>query len=327
MNRSSAASEPTNHLPVLCEEAIDHLNIRDGGCYVDGTFGAGGYSINILTRAKCRLFAIDRDPAAIVVANKLSTRYGQSFVAIQGCFGSMDSLLSGHGVEQVDAVVLDLGISSNQLDDPVRGFSFRFDGPLDMRMGQNGVTAAEVVNSLSESDLADVIYSLGEEKLSRQVSRAIATARSKCPIHSTSKLADIVRGVVPRDHRRGGSDPATKTFQALRIYINDELNELDRGLEAAERLLVPGGRLVVVAFHSLEDRRVKNFFKQRQAVELGRSRHLPPTTHEEKEPSFKIITKRPLRPGISETTINPRARSARLRVAERTAAPPWTEIN
>ena len=190
-------------------------------------------------------------------------------------------------------------------------------------MGRDGITAADVVNSMCETELANLIFSLGEERFSRHVSRAIANERSKAPIRTTKKLADIVRRVIP--YRKGGKgiDPATRTFQALRIYVNDELGQLDRGLEAAERLLVPGGRLAVVAFHSLEDRRVKNFLKQREGHLSNKSRHLPAGIDNEREPSFKNLTKRPIRPKNSELETNPRSRSARLRVAERTEAPPW----
>ena len=315
------------HIPVLCDEAICHLNIRQGGRYVDGTFGKGGYASRILEEASCQLFAIDRDPMAFSEAMNLSERYGERFIPMQGCFGEMDSLLAEQGIGKVDSIVLDLGVSSLQLDDPSRGFSFRFDGPLDMRMGQDGPTAGDIVNSMTESDLADLIYTLGEERYSRRVSRAIVEARVNQTISSTGDLAKIIREVVPYKKFGQSIDPATKTFQALRIYVNDELGELDRGLEAAERLLNPGGRLVIVAFHSLEDRRVKNFFNERQGKTTGRSRYLPPREDSYNRPSFSVITKRPVRPSAAELRQNPRARSARLRVAERTSAAPWSELN
>lgn len=315
------------HIPVLCDEAICQLNIRNGGRYVDGTFGKGGYASRILEEASCQLFAIDRDPMAFSEAMNFSVRYGERFIPMQGCFGDMDSLLAAQGIGKVDSIVLDLGVSSLQLDDPSRGFSFRFNGPLDMRMGQDGPTAGDIVNSMTESDLADLIYTLGEERYSRRVSRAIVEARVNQPISSTDALAKIIRDVVPYKKFGQGIDPATKTFQALRIYVNDELGELDRGLEAAERILNPGGRLVIVAFHSLEDRRVKNFFNERQGKTTGRSRYLPPGEDNYKMPSFSVITKRPVRPSAAELKQNPRARSARLRVAERTSAAPWSEFN
>ena len=316
-----------DHIPVLCDEAICQLNIRQGGRYVDGTFGKGGYASRILEEASCQLFAIDRDPMAFSEAMNLSERYGERFIPMQGCFGEMDSLLAEQGIGKVDSIVLDLGVSSLQLDDPSRGFSFRFDGPLDMRMGQDGPTAGDIVNSMTESDLADLIYTLGEERYSRRVSRAIVEARVNQTISSTGDLAKIIREVVPYKKFGQSIDPATKTFQALRIYVNDELGELDRGLEAAERLLNPGGRLVIVAFHSLEDRRVKNFFNERQGKTTGRSRYLPPREDSYNRPSFSVITKRPVRPSAAELRQNPRARSARLRVAERTSAAPWSELN
>ena len=327
MNMRSVDAGQYEHIPVLCDEAICQLNIRNGGRYVDGTFGKGGYASRILEEASCQLFAIDRDPMAFAEAINLSERYGERFIPMQGCFGEMDSLLAEQGIAKVDAIVLDLGVSSLQLDDPSRGFSFRFDGPLDMRMGQDGPTAGDIVNSMAESDLADLIYTLGEERYSRRVSKAIVEARVNQPISSTNALAKIIREVVPYKKFGQGIDPATKTFQALRIYVNDELGELDRGLKAAERLLNPGGRLVIVAFHSLEDRRVKNFLNERQGKTTGRSRYLPPGKDDYKRPSFSVITKRPVRPSAAELKQNPRARSARLRVAERTSAAPWSELN
>lgn len=313
------------HLPVLCREAVDALNIKVGGHYVDGTFGAGGYTRAILQAATCRVFAIDRDPAAIARGGALAEKHGDNLTLIEGCFGDMDDLIQAKGTDRVDGVALDLGVSSPQIDDPERGFSFRFDGPLDMRMGRDGPSAADVVNSMAEGDLADIIYQFGEERLSRRVAKAIVLARTDEPIQTTSRLAEIVRRVVPSGKRGEGIDPATRTFQALRIHVNDELGELDRGLEAAERLLGPGGRLAVVAFHSLEDRRVKEFMRDRQGRIAGRSRHAPPVIEQRREASFAAVTRKPIRPGAAELAANPRARSARLRVAERTAAPAWNK--
>ena len=311
------------HLPVLCKESIDALNIRDGGCYIDGTFGAGGYSLEILSRAKCQLFSLDRDPIAIEKAEYLIRKFGDRFSISQGCFGDMEVLLSSVGIGSVDAIVLDLGVSSPQIDNPDRGFSFKSDGPLDMRMGSEGVTAEHIVNTLSEAELADIIYKYGEERLSRRVSKAIILARSKERITRTSVLADIIRKVVPRRKKGRDNDPATRTFQALRIYINDELGELKRGLNAAERILTPGGRLAVVAFHSLEDRCVKKFLAERLGRNRGVSRHAIAQEPSYRTASFKLITKKPIYPTSLEVQSNPRARSARLRVAERTAAPSW----
>jgi 16S rRNA (cytosine1402-N4)-methyltransferase len=315
------------HLPVLCQEAVDALNIRRGGCYVDGTFGVGGYSSEILARNDCRLFAFDRDPSAVMRAQDLTRCFGKKFSIIQGCFGGMEAMLLELGIRKVDGIVLDLGVSSPQIDDPKRGFSFRYDGPLDMRMGLEGATAEDVINTIGEMELADVIFNYGEERLSRRISKAIMVARLEERIKTTKHLADIVRKVVPRGRKGKNIDPATRTFQALRIYINDELRELERGLEAAERILVPGGRLVVVAFHSLEDRRVKSFFNERQGSGAGRSRHAPPEFVPFKEASFQVITKKPIYATSTEVAHNPRARSARLRVSQRTSAPAWSGEN
>jgi 16S rRNA (cytosine1402-N4)-methyltransferase len=239
---------------------------------------------------------------------------------VEGRFGEMERLVRGATQDPIAGVALDLGVSSTQLDSAERGFSFRLDGPLDMRMGQDGTSAADLVSGLEEGDLAELIRNLGEERYARRVARAIVTARRRAPIRRTGELADIVRGAIPR--REPGLDAATRTFQALRIAVNDELGELDRGLAAAERLLMPGGRLAVVAFHSLEDTRVKAFLRQRSGRAAGGSRHLPPTTAA-LAPSFTLLTRRPIRPGADEIARNPRARSARLRAAERTAAPAW----
>ena len=323
MQAGMEVSAEAVHLPVLCKEAIDALNIRDGGCYIDGTFGAGGYSLEILSRAKCQLFSLDRDPIAIEKAEYLIRDFGDRFSISQGCFGDMEVLLSSVGIGSVDAIVLDLGVSSPQIDNPERGFSFKADGPLDMRMGSEGVTAEHLVNTLSEAELADIIYTYGEERLSRRVSKAIILARSKERITRTSMLADIIRKVVPRRKKGRDNDPATRTFQALRIYINDELGELKRGLNAAERILTPGGRLAVVAFHSLEDRCVKKFLAERLGRNKGVSRHAIAQESFDRTASFKLITKKPIYPTLVEVQSNPRARSARLRVAERTAAPSW----
>jgi len=313
-------TEAPLHAPVLLEEAIAALAPRDQATYVDGTFGLGGYSRALLAAANCRVIAIDRDPAAIALGGELARANPGRFTVVEGRFGELAQILAQLGIAEVAGIALDLGVSSGQIDDPARGFSFRADGPLDMRMGEEGPTAAELVNRLAEGELARIIRDFGEERFGRQVARAIVTARAKAPIATTGQLAAIVRSVV----RAGadGIDPATRTFQALRIEVNDELGELDRGLAAAERLLKPGGRLAVVAFHSLEDRRVKRFMKGRSAAGRVRSRLLP-GERPECPASFRLITKKPIRPGEGELAANPRARSARLRAAERTAAPPW----
>jgi len=317
-----ATISDTGHTPVLLAEVLDALRPRDGGIYVDGTFGAGGYAQALLDAALTRVCAIDRDPAAIAAGAGLARASAGRLTLIEGRFGDMDRLVRAIGVERVDGVALDLGVSSMQIDDPARGFSFRADGPLDMRMGRDaGESAADLVAGLDEGPLADLIFRLGEERLARRVARAIVAARRTAPIETTAALAAIVRRVVPR--AADGIDPATRTFQALRIAVNDELGEVDRGLAAAERILAPAGRLAVVAFHSLEDRAVKGFLRARGGgASGGGSRHLPPPAARPAA-TFRELTRRPLRPGADEVARNPRARSAMLRVAERTEAPPW----
>ena len=310
----------TAHAPVLLAETIDALAPHDDGIYVDGTFGRGGYTRALLDRARCRVFAIDRDPEAVASGAALARAAGGRLTLIEGSYGDMATLLGTAGIAAVAGIALDLGPSSPQLDDPARGFSFRGDGPLDMRMARHGTTAADLVNTLPEAALADIIFLYGEERFSRRIARAVLAARETAPIQRTGELAAIVRKVVPA--QPGGIDPATRTFQALRIAVNDELGELERGLAAAERLLAPGGRLVVISFHSLEDRRVKTFLRQRSAAAPRGSRHLP-AAGGETAASFRLLTKKAVRPGEAELTRNPRARSARLRAAERTAAPPF----
>jgi 16S rRNA (cytosine1402-N4)-methyltransferase len=317
---SAHVTDARTHQPVLLAEVLAALEPRDGKLYLDGTFGAGGYARALLEAASCAVIGIDRDPAALTRGSALAARYGDRLALIEGRFGDMAALLAGRGITQVDGIALDLGVSSPQLDDPARGFSFRADGPLDMRMGSSGETAADLVNRLSERELAQLIFELGEERHARRVSKAIVGARAAAPITRTAALAEIVRSAVPR--AKDGIDPATRTFQALRIRVNDELGELDRGLASAERLLVPGGRLAVVAFHSLEDRRVKNFLRERASDAAGASRHAP-AGGSRRSPSFRLLHRRAVRPGPAELAANPRARSARLRAAERTAAPAW----
>ncbi len=323
VERQEAMHRPM-HRPVLLSEIIAVLEPRDGAVYVDGTFGAGGYSRALLDAARCTVWAIDRDPDAIAGGAPLVRHYADRLVVVAGRFGEMDRLLADNGVERVDGVALDIGVSSMQLDDPARGFSFMRDGPLDMRMERAGPSASDIVNTADEGDLAALIFDLGEERKARRVARAIVDARGERPITLTTQLAAIVRRVVRP--AADGLDPATRTFQALRIYVNDELGELDRGLGAAERLLCAGGRLAVVSFHSLEDRRVKRFLTTRAGRAPRASRHAPaqgPDQDGGKTPSFRLITRKPMRPGAAETAANPRARSARLRAAERLDAPVW----
>ena len=309
-----------DHVPVLLEEVLAALAPRDDATYIDATFGAGGYSAALLGAAQCRVLGIDRDPEALRHGEALAARHPGRLTVIEGRFGEMERLVAPVSATPIAGVAFDLGVSSIQLDRAERGFSFREDGPLDMRMGQEGETAADLVARLSETELAELIRDLGEERFARRVARAIATARGRAPIRRTGQLADIVRTAVPT--REPGLDAATRTFQALRIAVNDELGELERGLAAVERVLMPGGRLAVVAFHSLEDTRVKTFLRQRSGTAAGGSRHLPPPPGLPR-PSFTLLTRRPVRPSADEIARNPRARSARLRAAERTAAPPW----
>jgi 16S rRNA (cytosine1402-N4)-methyltransferase len=311
MNPASA-----RHIPVLGSEAVEMLEPRDGGIYVDATYGAGGYSRAILGTPGTRVIGIDRDRSAVAAGFDLVDRSDGRLTLVEDRFSNLAAVCAAQGSETVDGVVMDVGVSSMQLDEADRGFSFRLGGPLDMRMGHDGPTAADVIGRASEADLANIIYIFGEERHSRAVARAIVAARNEAPIVTTRALADIVAKVVWS--KPGEIHPATRTFQALRIFVNEELDELHLALSAAERVLKPGGRLVVVSFHSLEDRIVKNFLTER-GKSGGGSRHLPEVA--QAAPSFSILTKRPLTPGEAETSANPRARSAKLRAAERTGAP------
>jgi 16S rRNA (cytosine1402-N4)-methyltransferase len=313
------STPPGGHVPVLLEAVIAALAPRDGGTYIDGTFGAGGYSEALLAAARCRVFAIDRDPDAVRRGRALMPRHEGRLEVVEGRFGDMVRLLAPSATGPIAGVALDLGVSSAQLDTPDRGFSFRRDGPLDMRMGRGGESAADLVADLAEPDLAALIRDFGEERFARRVARAIAAARRRRPIRRTLELAEIVRAALPKSEP--GLDPATRTFQALRIAVNDELGELDRGLCAAERLLMPGGRLAVVSFHSLEDRRVKDFLRRRSTAAPRGSRHMPAVAGD--APSFRLVQRRPVRPSPAEIARNPRASAARLRAAERTAAAAW----
>ena len=307
------------HIPVLLSEIVAAIAPADGDTIVDGTFGRGGYAMAFLDAARCKVIGIDRDPEAVAAGRSTEAAASGRLVVIEGRFGDMESLVHG----PVDGVALDIGVSSPQIDDAERGFSFRADGPLDMRMARHGPTAADAVNTLPEETLATIIFQYGEERRSRRVARAIVAARAERPITRTAQLAEIVRRVVPAS--RGGIDPATRTFQALRIYVNDELDELGRGLSAAERLLRPGGRLAVVSFHSLEDRQVKRFLTERSGAAPRASRHQPEiASGPGPSPTFRLAHRKPVTPGTAEMAANPRARSARLRAAIRTDAPAWT---
>lgn len=310
------------HYPVLMNEVVHALEPKDGGCYIDATFGAGGYSRALLQVAACTVWAIDRDSNVRQHSEALEREFPGRITLLQGCFGDMEALLESVGVSGIDGVAIDLGVSSMQLDEPARGFSFRRDGPLDMRMGQSGVNAADVVNTMAEKELADIIYQYGEERASRKIARAIVELREDKPFERTGDLASLVRSIVRKS--KDGIDPATRTFQALRIHVNDELGEVGRGLRAAEALLSPNGRLAVVTFHSLEDRLVKRFFRDRSGDQSRGSRHLPvDLSQDEIQPSFKVANRKGVTAGEDEIRQNPRSRSARLRWAERTAAAPW----
>ena len=308
-----------SHTPVMVAEVLTALAPQAGDAILDGTFGGGGYASALLERG-CTVWAIDRDPDAIARGAVLAARHPGRLHLIEGRFGAMLRLMHDQGVTALDGVVLDLGVSSFQLDDPQRGFSFRSDGPLDMRMGRDGLTAADLIARLSEAELADTLYHLGEERLSRRIARAIALARAAAPIVTTAQLADIVRAVVPKDS--SGLDPATRSFQALRLAVNDELGEVSAALEQAARLLAPGGRLVVVAFHSLEDRLVKRFMTEAAGRRAAPSRHDPAqlARADVATVDFRLLTTRPLRPSEQEMRENPRSRSARLRALQRLEA-------
>jgi 16S rRNA (cytosine1402-N4)-methyltransferase len=297
------------HTPVMLKEVLAALMPRAGGVYLDGTFGGGGYTQGILEGAQCTVWAIDRDPEAIERGASLMARFPGRLHLLHGQFADMVTLLGQAGVTALDGVVLDLGVSSFQLDDPARGFSFRHDGPLDMRMEKQGTSAAELVNTLPERALADVLFQFGEERASRRVAHAIVAARQQAPIETTGRLAEIIRSVLPPD--RSGHHPATRSFQALRIKVNDELGQIERALAQAAGMLAPGGRLVVVAFHSLEDRIVKRFMTQ------VAGRHNPAGLKTRDAVDFRLLTARAQRPGSFESDANPRARSARLRALER----------
>ena len=314
---AAVAGGPAPHIPVLGRPAVEFLNVRDGGVYIDATFGAGGYTRAILDRADCKIIAIDRDASALALGQGLARSAHGRLTLVQERFSSLDAVAREQGFETVDGVVFDLGVSSMQLDTATRGFSFRHDGPLDMRMSGDGPSAADVVAHASERDLANIIFILGEERHSRSVARAIVRAREKTPIATTAALADIVALAVRM--RPNDIHPATRTFQALRIFVNDELGELSEALSAAERVLKANGRLVAVSFHSLEDRIVKTFLTERSDTRAG-SRHAP--ERKAPEPTFRVLTKRPVSADNDEIAHNPRARSAKLRAGERTAAAP-----
>ncbi|MDX1401691.1 MAG: 16S rRNA (cytosine(1402)-N(4))-methyltransferase RsmH [Kiloniellales bacterium] len=327
LDLSGRKTETGGHTPVMLREVLEILQPRDGGIYVDGTFGAGGYTSAILEEADCRVWAIDRDPSAVAAGQALVEHYRGRLTLLEGRFGEMAQLLPKELNSKINGIALDLGVSSMQLDQAERGFSFRQDGPLDMRMdGPHADTArssaAQIIMTMSEGDLADLIFKYGEERQSRRVAKAIIAARQEKPITGTQQLREIIHRVLRKSP--GGIDPATRTFQALRIFVNDELGELERGLQATDVLLAPGGIIAVVSFHSLEDRIVKTFFKQRSGGEPAPSRHAPHSLspcrlvgEDSSNAAFTLLFRGAKKPKEEEINTNPRARSARLRAAMR----------
>jgi len=313
----------SGHVPVMLAEVLAALAPRDGGVYLDATFGGGGYTAAILDAAACTVWAIDRDPDAIARGAALAARHPGRLHLLHGAFADMVDLLAARGVTALDGIVFDLGVSSFQLDDPARGFSFRHDGPLDMRMARTGPSAADLVNTLAEGALADTLYELGEERASRRIAKAVVAARAEAPIATTGRLASIIRAVLPPD--RSGHHPATRSFQALRIRVNDELGQIERALDHAAALLAPDGRLVVVSFHSLEDRLVKRFMADAAGRTPAPSRHDPAGLVSRPDARFRLLAHGAGKPGDAETGANARARSARLRAMERLSARPVQE--
>ena len=311
MAAAAAMSDPNDapHIPVLIDPLIAAVS-PVAGVWLDGTFGAGGYTRRLLDAGADKVIGVDRDPLAFDLAADWAATYGDRLCLKEGTFSNLDDLSGG----PLDGIVLDLGVSSMQIDTAERGFSFQKDGPLDMRMGRDGATAADVVNSTDESDLADLLFLYGEERASRRIARAIVAAR---PLATTLELAAVIASCLPRQ-KPGQSHPATRSFQALRIAVNDEYGELYQGLAAAERALKPGGLLAVVSFHSVEDRMVKRFIQARSGTAGNANRFAPEAVHE--APAFEKVTRKAVEADADEIARNPRARSARLRVARRTSA-------
>jgi 16S rRNA (cytosine1402-N4)-methyltransferase len=307
-------STSSPHIPVLLSPLLKAISPVKGR-WLDGTFGAGGYTKALLEAGASQVFAIDRDPEVFERAKLWASDYGDRLVLIEGTFGQLDHLATEHGAVPLDGVVLDIGVSSMQIDQAERGFSFMQDGPLDMRMSQTGMTAADVVNTADEAVLADILYLYGEERASRRIARRIVEMRNTTPFETTKQLTTVVEAALPRP-KPGQVHPATRTFQALRIVVNDELGELVRGLIAAEAVLAVGGILAVVTFHSLEDRIVKRFIQSRSTQARG-NRYAPEMTLT--VPQFEKISKKAIGPDANELEENPRSRSAKLRLARRTS--------
>lgn len=311
------------HTSVLKKETLEIISPKDGEVYIDATFGAGGHTRALLEAADCQVIAVDRDPYTRTFANHLASIYPKRFSLVHGRFSDMQHIIADFGLRHVDGIIFDLGISSMQVDTPRRGFSFSHDGPLDMRMNdEEGMSAADFVNSADVEELAGVIFKFGGERASRRIAAAIVAARSKNPIRRTSELANLIRRALGRYDDK--IDPATRTFQALRIWVNDELNEVMRGLHAAETVLTPGGRLAVISFHSGEDKIVKDFLKDRSKFgAMAVSRYQPPVEKSRYEPTFELVSKKAVVPSDQEILQNPRSRSAKLRGAIRTSAQDW----
>lgn len=310
------------HIPVMLPEVLEALSPRAQETYIDGTFGFGGYTRAILKSSACTVYGIDRDPEAQPRGDDVEKEFGDRFQFIPGRYGAMQSLLEERGMKQVNGIVLDIGVSSSQIDCPERGFSFREDGPLDMRMEKSGESAADVVNGYGEEEIASILWRFGDERKSRQIAKAIVLRRQEEAFATTQELRQTILSVIPKHSKK---DPATRTFQALRIYVNDELGELERGLEAAQALLAPEGRLVVVTFHSLEDRLVKNFLRPPTSGR-GASRHLPVLEKEVSSAPFTLKYTKGVKPSFEEIATNPRARSATLRAAIRAEGGPSCAI-
>lgn len=301
------------HTPVMLTEVLKYIEPKDEETYLDATFGAGGHSREILAKANCKILALDRDPDTESIATELEKENPKRVEFIQGCFGNVKQLLKERNIEKVDGILIDAGVSSMQINNPERGFSFMRDGPLDMRMSKSGLDASYVINNMKEEDLANIIYKYGDERKSRKIAGAIVKARQNTPFTRTLQLAEVIRSVMP--YRSGKIDSATRTFQAIRIYINGELEELEAILNASEDLLSVGGRIVVITFHSLEDKIVKSFLRSKDGRNNNGSRYLFPYESEEVKAVFKVPVRKVIRPSEEEVSKNVRARSSRLRFA------------
>ncbi len=306
--------QDTPHIPVMLNEVLENLNIKDGGVYVDGTFGNGGYTSAILDKANTKVIAFDRDETVLPRVKELKDKYGERFTFFQNCFSQILPTFQNNGIDKVNGLVLDIGVSSMQIDTPERGFSFRFDAPLSMAMGKNDLDAKEVINNFSESELSDIFYKYGEEPRSRALARRIVSLRGEKPICTTFELVGIIKNLFGEWQ---ASKITPRIFQALRIFVNDELGELEHILSDSESLLKSGGRLVVVDFHSLEDRIVKNFIKSKTEAKQTFSRYVPIDIKNNENLSFKSVNKNAIIPSKQEVDVNPRARSAKLRVVEK----------